>query len=206
MSFEIRTLEPKDIPGAVALQRACFPAPFPEELLWSTEHLERHHELFPDGQFVAIADGKVLASASSTLISEATWERHTNWEATVGGPFLKTFDRDGTTLYGLDISVHPNFRGKGIGRLLYRARFDLVQSRALTRFGTACRLPGYSTYETHYPGVSVEEYAAKVASGDITDQTMTPLLRYGLTFRMVIRDYMEDSESANAAALLERTA
>ena len=35
------------------------------------------------------------------------------------------------------------------------------------------------------------------------NRTHRALLRYGLTFLGVIHDYMEDEESANAAALLE---
>ena len=40
--MEIRRLQRADVEGVVALQRACFPPPFPEELLWKREHIERH--------------------------------------------------------------------------------------------------------------------------------------------------------------------
>ena len=102
----IRPMTPNDILGAVELQRACFPPPFPEELLWRAEHLARHLELFPEGQFVAVdTDNAIWGSASSVLISEENYNAHRNWDTTVGGPFLNAHDPHGTTLYGVDISV-----------------------------------------------------------------------------------------------------
>lgn len=191
------------IDGVVALQRACFPAPFPEELLWQATHVQKHLELFPEGQFVALVDDFVAASASATLLSEDVWQAHADWDTTVGGPLLSTFDPGGSTLYGLDISVHPSYRGVGLGRELYETRFDLVRSGRAARYGTACRLPGYRDYAINHPGASVEEYADNVVKGLTQDRTLTPLLRYRLTFLTVIREYMEDYESQNAAALLE---
>src|SRR5690349_15865214 len=96
-----------DIPEVVDLQRACVPDPFPEDLLWNSNHLKGHLWLFPAGQFVAKLDSAIIASASNTLISENRWQAHESWEETVGGPCLGTFDSSGSTLYGLDISVHP---------------------------------------------------------------------------------------------------
>jgi hypothetical protein len=55
----------------------------------------------------------------------------------------------------------------------------------------------------HYPELSGPEYAFAVVQGTVTDQTLTPLLRYGLALVDVIEEYMEDMESGHAAALLE---
>lgn len=193
----------EDIPEAVRLQRLCFPAPFPENLLWSAEHLHRHQELFSAGQFVATVGGSVVGSASATRISEEVWQAHANWNDTVGGPFLETFDPNGSTIYGLDISVHPEYRNRGIARLLYELRKDLARSVGAIRFGTACRLPGYGINRLFHPDSTPESYAERTAKGAISDPTMTPLLRNGLEYIRVIRNYMEDEESGNAAALLE---
>lgn len=191
-------MHPADIPGAVALQRACFPAPFPEELLWSSGHLQRHLQIFPEGQLVGVLDHHIVASASSTRISDERFQAHESWDLTVGGPFLETFDPCGSTLYGLDISVHPDYRKLGIGRRLYEARFELVRSLPLVRYGTACRLPDFHSYEG-----PLHQYLAEVQSGSRTDRTLSPLLRYGLILVGGIENYMEDEESRDCAALLE---
>lgn len=201
----VAPMEAHHIKGVVALQRDCFPAPFPEEYLWLPAHLERHLQVFPEGQFVALLGGNVVGSASATRISESKWLEHRNWEETVVGFVLETFEPTGNTLYGLDISVHPEHRGRSIGRSLYEARYDLVRRLGLTRYGTACRLPGFLAHRSGHVNASVQEYAEQVVAGEIQDRTLTPLLRYGLRFLCVLDDYMEDHESANSAALLEWT-
>lgn len=198
----IRLMEFDDIPGVVELQRAAFPPPFDEELLWRADHLHRHLEIFPEAQFVAVLDGKVVGSCSNTRISEEVWQAHADWDQTVGGPFLNNFDPSGSTLYGLDISVHPDARRTGIGRRFYHARYDWVTANRLFRYGTACRIPDYSAWRT-LTGLGPEAFAEAVQLGEATDRTLTPLLRYGLTIQGVLRNYMVDEESGNAAVLLE---
>lgn len=206
--MEIRRLQRADVEGVVALQRACFPPPFPEELLWKREHIERHLDIFPEGQFVAVLEDQVIGSATALIISEENYKAHHDWQTTVGGHFLECHDPNGTTLYGVDISVHPDYRGIGVGRQLYEARLHLVRERQLRRYATACRIPDFSTWwDMHHRIEEVTDalnaYCREVVAGTANDRTLTPLLRYGLKFVAVIENHMEDEESANAAALLE---
>jgi GNAT superfamily N-acetyltransferase len=181
------------------LQPLCYPPPFNPSLLWQREHIERHLAVFPEGHFVATAEGRVVGSASNTIISEEAWRAHPPWKETVGGFMIETFDPKGTTLYGLDISVDPAFRGRGIARALYQARFDLVREKRLVRYGTTCRLPGFHTSGVGTP----ESYADEVVAGNRMDPTLTPLLKMNLTYLGVAMDHMDDPESGNSAAILE---
>jgi GNAT superfamily N-acetyltransferase len=201
--FVIRPMSKADIDGAVGLQRDCFPDPFPVDLLWSVAHLTTHLEVFPKGQFVALAAGAVVASASSCIVTEEAWKAHAPWEATIGGPFIRNHDPNGSTLYGLDLSVHPAWRGLGVMRALYSARFDLVRSSGLARYGTAVRIPGFDAYRLENANTTPEDYVEAVANGYAVDRTLTPMLRVGLEAKGVIRNYMADVESHNAAAVLE---
>lgn len=203
--FLVRLMRPDDLPAAVALQRLAFPPPFNEEYHWDPEHLRGHIGLFPEGQFVAAWRVGVVGTCSNTIISEESWQEHAGWYRTVGGPELNNFDRGGSTLYGLDITVHPDFRRRGIGRAFYNARFELIRSSGLKRYGTGCRIPDFRAFESLHPGTSVEQYAEEVVKGRAVDRTLTPLLRYGLRFLGVIRNYMPDYESNDAGALLEWT-
>ena len=206
-SILIRNIEEKDIEGVIALQKACFPHPFPEENLWKPEHIKRHLEIFPEGQFVAFdfETQEVVASASSCRISEAMWQSHKGWEETLGGYFFDNFDPAGTTLYGADISVHPDFRNLGIGKKLYKARFNAVKNLTLIRYGTACRIPDFECTALQYPELSTRTYCEQVVEKIHSDRTLSPLLKMGLTFVGVISNYMIDKESGNAAAILEWT-
>jgi GNAT superfamily N-acetyltransferase len=188
----------RHVDGVVALQSLCFPPPFDAELLWKREHLSRHLELFPEGQFVAVFEEQVVGSCSNTVISEEIWCANRSWDETVGGYLLDNFDGRGSTVYGLDISVHPDFRRRGIAKALYQARFDLVKT-GYRRYGTACRLPDF--IHNHFP--TPELFATAVSRCKAEDRTLTPLLKMGLTMTDVLTNYMDDPESGNAAALLE---
>lgn len=197
----LQLLQPEHFSGVVALQRACFPAPFPEELLWQPNHLENHLRVFPEGQFVYLLDGEVVGSASSLRISRDTWQAHKPWVDTTGGLDLSAHEADGEVLFGADISVHPKHQGKGFGRALYHARFNLVRRLGLAFYGTVCRMPDYAFWNQK-AGLTPVEYADLVVQGQVPDRTMTPLLKMGLSFERVIPNHMEDEESGNAAAAL----
>ena len=203
MPFHIRPMQPEDVPQVVGLQKLAFPPPFSEDLHWDPEHLFRHIEVFPAGQFVAQQDEEIVGSCSNAIVTEKGWQAHGNWGATMGGPYIRYHDSNGSTLYGLDITVHPLCRRTGVGRAFYEARYGLVRTLHLTRYGTGCRMPDYRNYFETVASIDVETYAARVVAGDVQDRTLTPLLRYGLRFIGVIKNYMEDLESANAGALLE---
>lgn len=187
----------KHFEGVIALQALCFPRPFPADELWTLDNLQSHQR-FPQGQMVICVSDQVVASASAIIISEGHWNAGGSWEATLGGFDLLNHDTNGSTLFAADISVHPDYRGLGLGRQLYEARFELVQKLGLARLGTACRLPGYCAFQG-----SVSEYATFVAAGKLQDRTMTPLLKFGLRFMRVLEDFMDDEESGNSAAQLE---
>ncbi len=197
----VRLMTLNDVAGVVALQPLAFPQPFDPDLHWEASHIERHLEIFPEAQFVAEVDGEIVGSCSNTRIGEAAWRAHGSWVETVGGPYLENLDLSGSTLYGLDISVHPEFRRRGLGRAFYQARYDFVAGHGLARYGTACRLPDFRN--SGY--ANVRSFADAVVDGRATDRTLTPLLRMGLAYRGVIENYMEDAESGDAAALLEWT-
>jgi len=130
---------------------------------------------------------------------EENWTRHESWDATVGGPHLTNHNDAGSTLFGVDISVHPDARRKGIGRTFYQHRMEFVRNLHLERFGTACRLPDFAA-----SGIgTVEDYVAEVQLGIISDRTLTPLLKYGLRIVGTSVNHMEDPESRNSAAILE---
>lgn len=198
MSLQILPLEERWISGAVALQRLCFPAPFPEDHLWQPHHLATHLTFFPEGQFVALINGNVVGSSSSIIISRSTWLAPNTWDEITGGLALTGHDPEGTLLFGVDISVHPDFRGQGIARHLYQARFDLVRSLGLESYVTLCRLPGFSSSGLQHPA----DYARQAAAGERSDPTLTPLLKMGMSLMVVADNCMEDEESGNAGAKL----
>lgn len=199
MRVEVVLLQPQHIQGAVELQALAFPPPFDAGLLWQAEHLQHHVDIFPAGQWVGLYGGKVVATSSNTLMSSQLFLSGKDWDSKVGGYFLDTFDPVGDTLYGLDISVHPDYRGQGIGRELYQKRFEYARQNALSRYGTSCRIPDFASSGVADPDAYVNDVVTKKRS----DRTLTPLLKYGMNIVKILPNHMDDEESRNTAILLE---
>ncbi|MDX2005301.1 MAG: GNAT family N-acetyltransferase [Meiothermus sp.] len=196
----IRPYTVADFPQLLRIQRECFPAPYPEEQLWSLEQIASHVRHFPEGALCAEVGGELIAS-STALIKQ--WQPgdppHTFYEASDHG-FIRNHDPSGNSLYGIDIAVRPEWRGRGVARRLYEARYALVRQLKLERFLTAGRIPGYHLVAGW---MTPEEYVQRVIAGELTDPTVSAQLRNGLEPVGLLRGYLEDAESHNCALLMQ---
>ena len=192
-------MEPIHFAGVIELQQLAFPPPFDRDLLWKEEHLIAHTTKFPLGQLVAVSDSQIVGSCSNTILNSDWFDQKLPWKEMVGGYSISTFDPAGKTLYGLDISVHPDFRRQGIGKTFYEHRKALVCNLDFQRYATTCRIPDFES-----SGCSnVHQYGQEVLAESRSDRTLTPLLRYGLTMISVLENHWDDPESGHAAARLE---
>src|SRR5215472_14848340 len=107
------------------LQRICFPTLADEER-FKAPHYRKHIELFDAGQFVAL-DGETVIGAATTLRLNFDFNHidHTFAEIIQGG-WLTSHEPQGAWLYGADISVRPEYRGRGVATDLYAARQEVV--------------------------------------------------------------------------------
>lgn len=198
MSLTLLPSHPRFAPALAELQRICFPTLGAHELM-TEAHFLRHCEIFPEGEIVALIDGKVVGLGSGFLTDfDFDHPGHTFNEIIDGG-WYSHHDPDGDYYYGADISVHPDYRGRGIGRRLYAARKDLV--RRLNRRGIVAGgvLPGYPRYRDQ---MSVAAYVDRVVAGELRDPTLSMQLRNGFVVRGLLENYIDDSNSDNWAALI----
>jgi predicted amidohydrolase/GNAT superfamily N-acetyltransferase len=186
-----------DIPAVIELQKRAFPGQQP----WKAEQLVRHLEVFSEGQMVVVdpADN-VIGSSSSLLIDWDDYAESANWSSITGQGTFDTHNPLGKTLYGADMGVDPNARRQGIGTFLYDARKDLIRERGLKRLLTGGRIPGYSAFANE---ISAKEYVAEVVAGKRKDPALTFQLGNDLVVLDVVPGYMQDTESAGFATLLE---
>ena len=123
--IRIDTIKPKYAAALTQLQRDCFPSLADHELM-NEEHFLSHCEVFPEGEFVALLDDKVVGLGSGFFIHfDFDHTNHTFKEMIAEGYYTNHVP-DGEYYYGADISVHPDCRGMGIGRILYDARKDCL--------------------------------------------------------------------------------
>jgi ribosomal protein S18 acetylase RimI-like enzyme len=130
----LRNIHKEDIPGIIALQRESFSDMAMYGMIWPSAFLKNHLRVFPEGQIcVELDKRKIIASASSLIVSLKPSYRDHTWHEITGDGMFNNHDPTGDTLYGADISTHPKFQGQGIGTMLYMARKKLVIKLNLKR-------------------------------------------------------------------------
>jgi GNAT superfamily N-acetyltransferase len=196
---QVRPVEPGDFSGIIELTRAVYPFTGP----YTEKQLASQHGHFPEGQLVAVQprSGRIVGMASSLIVTWDDYDLTDDWHDFTDGGLFTNHDPDGRTLYGAEIMVDPMSQGKGVGKLLYAARRDLVRRLALRRIRAGARLRGYHRYADH---LSAREYAARVARGDIGDPTVSFQIRQGFRVIGVVGGYLvHDPESLGWAAVIE---
>jgi predicted amidohydrolase/GNAT superfamily N-acetyltransferase len=157
-------------------------------------------EAFPEGQLVAIAGKEIVGYAMALIVQlddDSPWYSYS--EITGGGTF-STHDPAGDTLYGADIAVHPDHRGKGIAGKLYDGRKAILRRFNLKRMVAGGRIPGYGERAGR---VSAEEYVDSVLRGDLKDPALNAHLKAGYRVRGVHMGYVRDEQSLDYATFLE---
>jgi len=150
----ITSTRPEHAAPLEALQELCFPTLAPEQRFLAA-HYRKHLELFPEGQFVALdGDGVVGGTSTCRLHFDFSHVGHT-FDDVIQGGWLTSHEPDGDWLYGADISVHPDHRGRGLARGLYAARQDTVRRLGLKGQVTAGMMRGYGAVKDR---MSAEEY------------------------------------------------
>jgi len=200
MEIKVRTYTLDDWDALYRIQRECFPPPFPEEQIWSREQIAGHLRIFPEGALCAEVNGEVVGSCTALIVQFDPAHPDHSWAVVTDSGSITTHNPQGDTLYGVDVSVRPDFRGKGVAKAMYQARFNLVRRLGLTRFMAGGRMPGYHRYADR---LTPEAYAAEVIAGRIIDPVITAQLKAGLKPVQVVHNYLIDEESGNNALLLE---
>jgi 4-aminobutyrate aminotransferase/(S)-3-amino-2-methylpropionate transaminase len=180
------------------LQRICFPT-LAEEQRFKRVHFLRHMELFEDGQFVAL-DGDRVVGATSTVRLNFDFNHvdHTFADIIQGG-WLTSHQPDGLWLYGADLSVRPEYRGRGLAGALYAARQELVWRLKLKGQVTAGMIPGYGPLKETMPA---EQYYEGVLAGRIRDPTLSMQMNVGFEPRGLLANYLDDPICDNYSVLL----
>ncbi len=196
----VRNTKPGDFAAIAGLCAEVYPgAPG-----WASELLHSHLTVFPEGQFVAVerAAGNVVGMSASMIVLWDDYGMETSWrDFTEHGTFRNHDPENGRTLYGAEVMVKPDMQGKGIGKLLYRARRELTERLRLLRIRAGARLRGY---HRHASVMDPEAYVREVISGRLKDPTLSFQLGQGFHVLAIVEDYLRhDAESRGHAAVIE---
>jgi ribosomal protein S18 acetylase RimI-like enzyme len=196
----IRNYTKTDFDELIQIQSECFPPPFPSELWWNKEQLTNHVTLFPEGALCIEVNGELAGSLTGLCVDFDPDHMDHTWEEITDSGYIRNHDPKGNTLYIVDISVRPKYRKLGLGNLMMQAMYHVVIEKGLDRLLGGGRMPGYHKVADQ---MSPEQYLEKIVSGTLKDPVITFLLRCSRVPIGVVKNYLDDEESCNNAALME---
>jgi GNAT superfamily N-acetyltransferase len=194
----VQPIQPCHVQDLAALQELVFPTLAAADHIRAEQYL-RHLEVFPEGQFVLMADDRVIGS-TTTMRTTFNFDRPSHhFRDSFGGGWLTRHEPAGDWLYGLDMSIHPDWRGRGGARLLYRARQQVARDLSLRGQLTVGMPSGYGALQDQLSG---EAYYQQWLEGLRTDPTLTTQQKLGFRPLALIPDYLDDPVCGNFGVLL----
>ena len=168
---------------------------------WEKRDIRRLLNVFPDGQLCVAVNDKVVALALSIIVDYSKFsDNHTYNQITANETFT-THDPDGDVLYGIEMFVHPDYRGMRLGRRLYDVRKELCENLNLRAVMAGGRIPNYGKYADQ---MTPRQYINKVSDKQIYDPTLTFQLSNNFHVKKILKNYLPDDEqSKEYATLLE---
>ena len=180
------------------LELAVFASISPDDL-YNADELRVLAETFPEGNFVVLDDGRPVGMGLGILVEfDFAHTSHALVDIT-GENGVEHHSIDHPWYYGTDISVYPEYRGRGIGRRLYELRKDCVRRLGKRGIVAGGVIPGYAD---HIDAMSAQAYIDKVVAGELYDPTLTFQLENGFEARGVIPGYLDDPTVGNNSVLI----
>ncbi|PKM22135.1 MAG: hydrolase, partial [Gammaproteobacteria bacterium HGW-Gammaproteobacteria-14] len=196
--LRLRPLTQEDYPQLARLMNMVYP-----DIggAWPQETLEALITLFPDGQLCIEDHDELVAVALTIKVSYDRFSNPHRYEDLINEKQVHSHNPDGDALYGLDVLVHPEYRGYRLGRRLYEARKELCREENLRAILAGGRLPGYAEQADK---MSVLEYIDQVERQKLHDQILSFQLSNGFDVKRLLTRYLpEDASSRGYATLLE---
>ena len=146
---------------------------------WKKRQVANLLALFPEGQIAVVVNGKVVGCALCLIVNYSKYgDNHTYDEITNGETFA-THDSHGDVLYGIEVFVHPDYRGMRLARRMYDVRKELCERLNLRSIIAGGRIPGYNE---HAEELTPRQYIEKVKLKELYDAILTFQLSNGFAF------------------------
>lgn len=171
------------------------------DVFWTPEQIEKLLRIFPEGQIVVIVDDKIVGCALSIIVNYDDVKNDHTYAQVTGNETFDTHTRKGNILYGIEVFIHPDYRGLRLARRMYEYRKELCETLNLKAIMFGGRLPNYHEYADK---MRPKEYIDKVRQREIYDPVLLFQLSNDFHVRKVMRNYLpNDEESRHYACLLQ---
>ena len=171
------------------------------DVFWTHKQIEKLIKIFPEGQIVTVVDEKIVGCALSIIVNYDDVKNDHTYAQVTGKETFNTHNPKGNILYGIEVFIHPQYRGLRLARRMYEYRKELCEKLNLKAIMFGGRIPNYHKYaDTLRP----KEYIDKVRRKEIFDPVLTFQLSNDFHVRKVMRNYLpNDEESKHYACLLQ---
>ena len=171
------------------------------DVFWTHAQIKNLITIFPEGQVVIIADDKIVGCALSIIVDYNMVKGNHTYAQVTGNETFNTHDPNGNILYGIEVFIHPDYRGLRLGRRMYEYRKELCEKLNLKAIMFGGRIPNYHKYADK---MRPKEYIEKVRAREIYDPVLNFQLSNDFHVRKVIKNYLpNDEESCHCACLLQ---
>ena len=102
--------------------------------------------IFPEGQIVVVVDDKIVGCALSIIVHYDDVKNDHTYAQVTGNETFDTHTRKGNILYGIEVFIHPDYRGLRLARRMYEYRKELCETLNLKAIMFGGRLPNYHKY------------------------------------------------------------
>jgi len=171
------------------------------DVFWSLEQIEKLIRIFPEGQIVTVIDKKIVGCALSIIVDYDKVKNDHTYASITGQETFDTHNPKGNILYGIEVFIHPDFRGLRLARRMYDYRKELCENLNLKAIMFGGRIPNFHNYSED---MRPKEYILKVKKKEIYDPVLTFQLSNDFHVRKVITNYLpNDEDSRHFACLLQ---
>ena len=182
----------------VDLLRICFPQMRPRDQ-YSSQEMADMADIFPEGTIVALDGEKVVGMGTGIFVDLDLDNLPPTEDDLLYTDGLSRHTPTGAYYFGSDLAVHPDYRGRQIGRNIYIRRKAVVTKYHKKGFVAAAVLPGYEHLQTQ---MSAHDYVNKVVAGELFDPTLSMQMRNGFQVLDVLHHFIVYPRSDHWCALI----
>lgn len=171
------------------------------DVFWTHGQIEKLISIFPEGQMVTVVDNIIVGCALSIIVDYDKVKNDHTYASVTGQETFSTHNSKGNILYGIEVFIHPEYRGLRLARRMYDYRKELCESLNLKAIMFGGRIPNYHKYAEE---LRPKEYIERVKKKEIYDPVLTFQLSNDFHVRKVMTNYLpNDEESKHYATLLQ---
>ncbi|MFW1677175.1 GNAT family N-acetyltransferase [Pontibacter sp. JAM-7] len=198
LRLTIRNLTDDDYPQLKALMDTVY-----DDIggAWPKHTIRQLIKDFPEGQICLVDHQNIIGVALAARVDYQRFSNPHTYDDLIGKRTTILNDPKGDAMYGLDVLIHPDFRGYRLGRRLYETRKELCRQQNLRAILAGGRIPYYYKYVDH---MTPYEYLDAVAKREIYDPILTFQLSNDFLVKRLMTKYLpEDEKSQGYGTLLE---